>query len=111
MARPVIVERTEEQVIARSTDRVFGAVFRETPAIPASYAGKYALLCVMAIDIQASEAQMDAFQTQVEAISNVHKAFVLSGPHRIPTNRVPADHDLTIGTEASFRIKSTPVVE
>ena len=109
MTRPVIIERTTDEIVALSTDRAFRAVFSETPAIPASYAGKYALLCVMAIDIEATEAQMDAFQTQVEAIANVHKAFVLSGPHRIPLDRVPADHDLTIGTEAGFRIKPTPV--
>jgi hypothetical protein len=109
MTRPVIIERTTDEVVQRSTDRVFGAVFKETPVIPASYAGKYALLCVMAVDIQATEEQMDTFQTQLEAIPNVHKAFVLSGPHRLPLDRVPEGDELRVGAEASFRIRTPPV--
>jgi hypothetical protein len=108
MARTNIVERTEDEIIVQYTDRFFRRVFASTPAIPAAYDGKYAVMCALAVDIEASEAQMDAMETQIEAIANVHKAFVMVGPARIPLDRVPADHDLTIGVEASFNITPMP---
>lgn len=109
--RANIVEKTEEQVIEQYTDKFFRRVHASTPAIPASYAGKYAMMVVVATDVAPSEAQMDGFETDIEAITGVHKAFILVGPARIPTDRVPANHELFIGIEAGFDIKPEPVAE
>jgi DNA-binding Lrp family transcriptional regulator len=108
MARSNIVEKTDEQVVAESTGKVFRPVFAQTPAIPASYDGKYVMMAAIAIDVEANEAQMDAFEASVEAITGVEKCFIMIGPARIPIDRVPADHDLRIGIEGSFRIDPTP---
>jgi hypothetical protein len=104
MARANIVEQTEAEAIASYTDKFFRRVYARTPAIPAGYDGKYVLLAAIAINIDASEAQMDQFETDIEAITGVHKAFVLAGPARIPLDRVPVGHDLRIGIEAGFHI-------
>ncbi len=108
MARSNITELTEDQVLARSTDRFFRRVSATTPIIPGTYSGKYVILAAIAIDVAASEAQMDGFEASIEAITGVHKAHVLVGPARIPLDRVPADHDLRIAVEGGFRIDAEP---
>jgi len=108
MARPNVSEMTEDEILVSHTDKFFRRVFAQTPIIPASYDGKYAVMCAIAINIDATEAQMDTLETQIEAITGVHKAFVMVGPARIPIDRVPAGHDLRIGIEAGFGISPTP---
>jgi hypothetical protein len=108
MARTNIAELTEDQVIEAYTRKFFRPVFTSTPPIPASYDGKYVCLAAIAMDVELSEAQMDALETAIEAITGVHKAFVLIGSARLPLDRTPVDHDLTIGVEASFDIKPPP---
>jgi len=109
MARPNVSEMTEDEILVSYTDKFFRRVFAQTPIIPASYDGKYAVLCAIAINIDATEAQMDGMETDIEAITGVHKAFVMAGPARIPVDRVPADHDLRIKIEAGFAIDPEPV--
>lgn len=114
MTRPNITEVSTDEAIVRYTDRFFRRVYAETPAIPATYDGKYALIAVIAVNTAPTEAQMDTLQTQIEAITGVHKAFVLIGPARIPLDRVPDDtaettYSLHIGAEAGFDIRATPV--
>jgi len=109
MARPNIIEKTEAEIIAQNESRFFRPVFATTPAIPASYDGKYACLVAVATNAALDETQMDQLETAIEGITGVHKAFVLIGPARIPLDRVPADHELRIGVEGSFRIDPTPV--
>lgn len=104
MARNNITELTEAEFISQNEQKVFRPAFMQTPAIPASYDGKYALFVALAVDVQATESQMNALETAIEAIANVHKAFVLIGPARLPLDRVPANHDLKIRAEASFGI-------
>ena len=110
MARTNITELTDAQVLVANTSKVFRPVFVQTPVIPATYNGKYAVLCAIAVNVQLSEAQMDALEVAIGAITGVHKAFVMIGPARIPIDRVPAGCDLRIGVEGSFRIDPTPVV-
>ena len=111
MDRSNITEKTEAEVLAASTAKFFRPVYTQTPVIPASYDGKYICLVAIAVDVDATEVQMDGMETDIEAITGVHKAFVMIGPARIPIDRVPADHDLRIGVEGSFRIDETPVPE
>jgi len=111
MTRTNITEKTEAQVLVQSTGKFFRPVFASTPIIPASYNGKYVCIMAVATDVEVSEAQMDALETAIENISGVHKAFCLIGPARIPTDRVPVDHDLKIGVEGKFMIQAQPVVE
>jgi hypothetical protein len=104
MARENIVELTDEQVLSAFTDRFFRRVQAKTPDIPATYAGKYVSAVLVATDAQLSEAQMDALETSIEAISGVHKAFCLIGPARIPLDRVPTGDELRVVVEAGFDI-------
>jgi len=108
MARSNIVELTTDQVIEQNTSKFFRPVYSETPAIPDTYAGKYAVLAAIAVNVALTEEQMDALETAIEGITGVHKAFVLIGPARIPTDRVPEGTDLVIGVEGKFDIKPTP---
>ena len=111
MPRTNITELTDAQVLLANTSKVFRPVFAQTPIIPPSYDGKYICLVAIAVDVAATEAQMDGMETSIEAIPGIHKAFVMIGPARIPLDRVPADCDLRIGVEGSFRIDPTPVPE
>ncbi|MCP4304721.1 MAG: hypothetical protein GY788_07560 [bacterium] len=111
MDRPVVVEKTEAEVIAQSTSRVFRRVQAKTGVIPAAYDGKYVVAALIAINTDATQAQMDGFEVDVEGITGVYNCDILSGPHRIPVDRVPADHDLRILLEAGFDIRPTPVEE
>ena len=106
--RQNIIEMTEADVIASDERKFFRPVFVRTPAIPAAYDGKYAVLCALAVDTELSEAQMDQLETAIEGITGVHKTFVLVGPARLPLDRVPDGHDLKIGCEGSFRIEPVP---
>lgn len=107
MPRVNIVEKTEAEAIAEYTDRFFRRVTARTPIIPAGYDGKYVLIAAIAINLQATEQQMDNFEDDIEALTGVHKTFILAGPARIPIDRVPADHDLRIVVEAGFSIDPT----
>jgi hypothetical protein len=109
MPRPNIKERTEAEVLATRTRDFFRSVSNVTPVIPNSYAGKYALMLAVAVNSEFTEANMDALETAIDALTEVHKSFVLIGPARIPTNRVPAGHDLRLGVEGRFSIEVTPV--
>lgn len=106
--RSNIIELTEAQAIERYTDKFFRTVHAETPAIPATYDGKYVLLAVIAVNVQATEVQMDAFEASVDGIAGVHKCHILAGPARIPLDRTPADHDLIISIDGGFDIRPTP---
>lgn len=108
MDRPNIVEKTEDEVLAQYTDAFFRRVRQQTPEISASYDGKYVVLCAVAIDINATELQMDNMEASIEAITGVHKAFVMIGPARIPIDRVPTGHALLIDIDAGFSIEPTP---
>lgn len=110
MPRRNITEQTEAEVIVRDTSRFFRAVSATTSVIPGSFSGKYALMLVVATDAEVTEAQMDALETAIEAITGVHRAFVMIGPARIPLDRVPVDHDLRLRVEGSFTIEPTPEV-
>ena len=108
MTRPNVTELTDDQIIVANTSKAFRPVMAETPAIPGTYDGKYVMAVLVATDVAPNEAQMDGFETSIEAIAGVHKAFVLIGPARIPVDRQPADTDLTIRVEAGFEIRPTP---
>ena len=110
MPRQNITEQTEAEDIVRDTSRFFRSVSATTPVIPGSFNGKYALMLVVATDSEATEAQMDALETAIEAITGVHKAFVMIGPARIPLDRVPVDHDLRFLVEGIFSFEPTPVL-
>jgi hypothetical protein len=105
MSRSNITEVTADEAIVRYTDRFFKRVSAETPAIPAAFDGKYALVVIVATDIAPSEAQMDTLENNIEAINGVYKAFALIGPARIPVDRQPADTELFIRVEAGFDIR------
>lgn len=107
--RANIVEKTEDEVLVQYTDRFFRAVHAETPEILPALTGKYALMVLVAADVEASEAEMDAFETGIEGLAGVTKAFVLIGPARIPLDRVPTGHDLFISVEAGFDIRPEAV--
>lgn len=94
MPRLNVGELTEDEVLTRSTQTFFKRRYNRTPAIPASFDGKYVILTAVVADIQASEAQMDTLETAIEGLPNVHKAFCLIGPARIPLDRLPAGAEL-----------------
>lgn len=108
MARPIVVEKTDDEVIVQSTDRYFRRVANESPPIGAAYDGKYACWAIVVTDIALSEAQLDSLEDQIGDIAGVHKAFVRIGSSRIPVDRVPEGSYLWIGTEAGFNIVPTP---
>jgi len=108
MARINTSELTEDKLIEQYSGKVFRPVAAETPAIPASYDGKYVCAVLVAVNSELTEAQMDTLETSIEAIAGVHKAFTLIGPARIPVDRQPVDTDLTIRVEAGFEIRTTP---
>lgn len=102
--RANIEELTEAQAIEQYTNRFFKPVVTETPAIPAAYDGKYACILALAVDYDLTEQQMDQLEAAIENINGVTKAFCLIGPARLPVDRVPANHNLIIRTEAEFDI-------
>jgi hypothetical protein len=108
MPRNNTTELTESQIIETYTNKVFGPVSAQSPTISASYAGKFVCVTLVATDAELSEAQMDALETSIEAITGVYKAFTLIGPARIPIDRKPVDTDLSIRVEAGFEITPIP---
>ncbi len=108
MARPIVTELSDEQIVERYRDNTFRKVYARTNAIPASYDGKYALLTAIAVNSQITEAQMDALEGLIEGIAGVHKAFVLVGPSRIPTDRVGDGEELFIEVDCNFEMEETP---
>ena len=108
-----ITEVSDEDAIARYTDRFFRRVYKETDAIPASYAGKYASAIIIATDAQLDDTTAAQLETAIEGIAGVHKAIHMA-QGRIPTDRVPVDtaqttYTLHLGAEFGFNIKATPV--
>lgn len=109
MALPIIIERTDEEVIAYSTDRVFRNARNLSGAISAAYDGKYACFCAIVTDVALTDVQIASLQTQIEAISGVSDAFVRIGSSRLPLDRVPDGQELKISVEGGFTI--TPIPE
>lgn len=105
--RANIIELTDAEVRAAQPHRFFKKRYAQTPAIPDTYAGKYVSAVLVATNVALTEAQMNTLETEVEAITGVHKAFVLIGPARIPIDRRPVGYDLYIGAEAGFKFEST----
>lgn len=108
MARPTIIERTNNEVLVERAELYFKKVYKEVQS-PVTYSGKHAILAVIVTNISPSEAQMNALETAIEGLTGIHKAHVMIGPARIPLDRVPAGNDLFIGVEAGFDIRATPV--
>jgi len=108
MPRRNIQEAAEADIVKNNTRLVFKPVHAETPAIPQSYDGKYALMMAIATDIEPSEAQMDQLEAAIEDITGVHKSFILIGPARLPLDRVPSGTDLSIWIDAGFAINPKP---
>jgi hypothetical protein len=109
MALPIIRERTDEEVVARSTDRVFGNVRNVSEAISVTYDGKYACFGAVVTDVALTDVQLESLATQIEAISGVHKAFIRIGSCRLPIDRVPEGQELKISVEAGYTITPIPV--
>ncbi len=109
MTRPIVVELTDEQILERYKDNTFRTVHSRTNPIPSTYAGKYAILAAIAVNEEATEAQLDALQVAIEAINPtlIHKAFVLVGASRIPTDKVGVDEDLFIEVTANFNVEGS----
>jgi hypothetical protein len=108
-----IVEVSNEEAIAQYTDRFFRRVYKETDAIPASYAGKYASAVTIATNAQLDDTTAAQLETAIENIPGVHIAIHMA-QGRIPVDRVPADtaettYTLHLGAEFGFNIRATPV--
>ena len=109
MARSNITELTDEQVITASTDRFFRRVGAISGDIPATYAGKYVVAAIITIDTALSEAEMDTLETNIDAITGVHKSFVMIGPARVPIDRVPTGDELQAVIEVGWNIYTPEV--
>ncbi len=107
MARPNIVELTDEQIVERNKDERFRKRYAETGVISSAYDGKYAILMAIAVNTQLTEGQMDTLQDLIEDITGVHKAFALLGPARIPVDKVEEGEELRIGVTGEFHIAQT----
>jgi hypothetical protein len=108
MPRPNVLELTDAQVLKAYTGKVFREVSAETPPIPGTYAGKFVVAVLVAVNAEITEGQMDSLEVEIDAIVGVHKSFVLIGPARIPTDRQPVDNDLIIKVRAGFDVRTTP---
>ena len=107
MPRPVLIEKTEAEIVVENTSKVFRPQSIRTGVVPPTFDGKHVLLCFVVVDVDPNEAQMDQFEIDIEAITGVFKAFIeIEG--RIPLDRVPVDHDLRIQGEIGFVIDPTP---
>lgn len=109
MARANVIELTDEEVLALSTDRFFKAARDETGAIPVAYDGKYYCVAAIVTNVALTEAQMDDLEAQIDAIAGVAKSFVRIGPVRIPLDRVPAGDDLVVQIESNVDIRTPEV--
>jgi hypothetical protein len=109
MTLPTINERTNDEVIVRSTDRYFQSARNITSPISVAYNGKYVCFGAIVTDVALDDAQIASLQIQIGEIPGVYAAFIRIGSCRIPIDRVPADHELKIGVEASYTITPIPV--
>ncbi len=104
MALPNIVELTDAEILERNEHHRFRRQFSETDAIGPAYDGKYALMVVLAVNINPTEEQIAGFIADVEALAGIYKALPMVGPARIPVDKVDAGEELKIGVTGEFRI-------
>lgn len=104
-----LLDQSCDDVIVRRTDLFRKSVYVESGALNLTdYANKYAMYTVVITNAKLDATQEASLKSQIEAITGVYKAFPLI-QRAVPTDLVPADHDLKMGIEASVKIEPTPV--
>lgn len=107
MAFEDAVDLTDEESIIQNTSKIFRPRYVETPAVPASFDGKYMAVVILALDVNPNATQAGQLETAIEAIANVHYAKGLV-KRAIPISRLPANTELRYGVELSTQIRPVP---
>lgn len=113
MARPTIIEVSDDEVRVRRSEQFFQRVGARSNIGPA-YTGKYACFCAVVTNNALTEEQLDSLEQQINEIQGVFNSFVLVGSSRVPYDRLPASNPqfetkLEIGLEARFNMSAEPV--
>jgi hypothetical protein len=107
VAEPVtMTEQTADEVLVQQTRLFFRPAYKQTPPIPASYAGYGIVGLFVATATVLNDSQVAQLETAIRNITGVENAIALV-KGRIPLDRVPDGYDLAASAEYQWRVTET----